>query len=349
MSRDAKSISTVAGSVNAFIATHGLSGCPDIYRIAYQYIAKEAVTVGRVDALIIANQLSDDTLLSLVAKEDNSELDSLPDIVDALMNSVSEVGKALGMSDEVFLNAKELLSTGNVSAEKLGAITAMLIGASESAMKAADEVGAQLTASLSEVTQLKTSLDDNRKQMETDHLTQVGNRIYMERVFSSISEDQASIVDGTSIVVVDIDNFKRLNDTHGHQIGDKVLRYISNHLAKNSEEEQFHVTRFGGEEFVLIFPDRDLPSVYELVDTIRDELSSRVITRKDTQQSLGKLTASFGIAHISKEDLDAGVEDAFNLTQLIERADHAMYQAKNTGKNKVIVAPSLADVTISFN
>jgi len=348
--RDVKSINSTAEQVNEFIHRHRLSGCPDIYKVVYKYVMSDEAVLEKVDSLIVSDRCTDEAMLVISQEEESKELAELPSIVDTLMASVSDIGKALGVSDKVFCTANSLLMKGSVSPEQLSSITSSLREASQSATDSTKQMEDQLTASLSEIAVLKESLDENRKQMETDFLTQVGNRVYMERIFSTIQSNKASITEGASIVVVDIDNFKILNDTHGHQIGDKVLRYISNHLAKNSEKEDFHVTRFGGEEFVIIFPDRDLPSVYSVVDEIREELSSRVITRKDTQQSLGQLTASFGVAHVSRADLDSDSEDEdpLNLSNMIERADHAMYQAKNTGKNKVVVAPGLTDVKIAF-
>lgn len=331
-----------------FISTHELEGSPDVYSVIYRYHAGDNAVVERVNELIAKDSCTEQALLAFHYELEGARSACLPDIVESLMNSVKDMGSVMGINEDVFSRAHSLLKDKKQSAEALTVLTEELVAASGNVAEAMSVMEVQLTESVAEISSLKNDLHESQKKVETDFLTGVGNRVYLERIFNSILTSRDSIKEGVSLAVVDVDNFKLLNDTHGHQIGDKVLCYISSHLQSYADREQFHVARFGGEEFALVFPDKALPDVFSLVDKVRAELSKKNITRKDTGQQLGKLTASFGIAHISQGDLNSGFEDELQLEKLMKRADGAMYQAKTTGKDKVIAATALCEMAISF-
>lgn len=153
--------------------------------------------------------------------------------------------------------------------------------------------------------------------------------IYNRRHFFNCIEGkvESSPNEGFAIVMVDIDNFKKVNDTYGHQFGDKVLVEIAGILQKNIENEDY-VARYGGEEIVIyINRANDYSEVFQRIETIRRQISSNIIEYGDIKKSV---TASFGISYYP--------QDGETLQKVIGVADAMLYYAKNSGRNKVVSA-----------
>lgn len=125
---------------------------------------------------------------------------------------------------------------------------------------------------------------------------------------------------------MDIDHFKRNNDSFGHLIGDKVIKYFALLLKKHAAEHH-HVARYGGEEMAIIMPDTTLAEAMSLAEQIRIFLESSQLKRKDNTESIGKVTVSTGIALFQLGD---------TADSILDRADKALYRAKETGRNRVV-------------
>jgi diguanylate cyclase (GGDEF)-like protein len=155
--------------------------------------------------------------------------------------------------------------------------------------------------------------------------------LFMRRYFDARIEEEIerSKRYGTpfSVIMMDVDDFKKLNDEHGHLIGDRVLRAIAN-VVKSQMRGVDTAARYGGEEIALILPRTDMLSAYNVGERIRAAIAElRVTTDSEPPKVLG-VTASFGIAAFPENKVKAG-ED------LVRRADRALYRAKKTGKNRV--------------
>jgi len=161
------------------------------------------------------------------------------------------------------------------------------------------------------------------KDSETDFLTQLPNRTFVHWKFSQLSNEYNHV----SVVIADIDNFKRLNDTYGHLFGDDVLKVIAKELSKNLRTIDL-VGRWGGEEFIFILPDTNAKQAQEIVDRIRLNISKIPFTPSSTSKKFN-VTVSFGV---SDSDL-ANVE----LEEILIKADQALYNAKTNGRNQVVV------------
>jgi diguanylate cyclase len=128
-----------------------------------------------------------------------------------------------------------------------------------------------------------------------------------------------------SVALLDIDNFKQVNDTLGHQGGDEALIHLTK-VIKEALRPSDSVARYGGEEFLIIFPDTDMATAMEVVERLQRELTKKFFLHNNERKLI---TFSAGVA------LRADEEDQENL---IGRADKAMYHAKQTGKNRVVPA-----------
>lgn len=189
----------------------------------------------------------------------------------------------------------------------------------------------RLANSNQEVARLREHLDQVRRDAMTDALTNLANRKAFDEQLAAVCAVEAKTP--LCLAVLDIDHFKRFNDTWGHQTGDQVLRYVSTVLSRICVGRRF-AARFGGEEFAIIFPGESSGAVMSALESIRQEVSSRGLRRRSTNDDLGAVTISAGFA-----ERQAGESAA----SLLERADAALYASKRGGRNKVSSAPPLKD------
>jgi diguanylate cyclase (GGDEF)-like protein len=168
------------------------------------------------------------------------------------------------------------------------------------------------------------------RQAVTDELTGLANHGRFQDLLGVEIEQVRRYHHPVGLIMLDIDNFKSVNDTYGHQQGDVVLRRVARVLADNSREVDFPA-RYGGEEMAVILPHTDLEGAYAIAERIRTSVESLRIPRMDKQGVL-RVTASLGVASSSEGQKDG----------LIAEADAALYEAKRQGKNRTVTAPSEA-------
>ena len=181
----------------------------------------------------------------------------------------------------------------------------------------------RLDTSTQEVARLREHLELVRRDAMTDALTNLANRKAFDIQLESATKAAETGSSSLALAVLDIDHFKRFNDTWGHQTGDQVLRYVGSVLARVSPEPRF-AARYGGEEFALIFPAEKTTAVLAALECVRKEIRSRALRRRSTNDDLGAVTISIGFA----ERLPG--ETAMSL---LERADAALYESKHGGRD----------------
>ena len=176
-----------------------------------------------------------------------------------------------------------------------------------------------------EAKSLRRRLSKMKREAELDHLTGLPNRRAFEARFTTELEEARSAKEALSIAICDIDHFKAVNDTHGHEAGDRILQLIARMLARISNE-RCHVARHGGEEFVLLFRGPPIEEAIARLDQMRQSLENRRLVNRDTGQPIGNVTFSAGIANVF-----AFAEPR----QALRAADEALYRAKQAGRNTI--------------
>nr|WP_106782720.1 sensor domain-containing diguanylate cyclase [Lysinibacillus timonensis] len=170
--------------------------------------------------------------------------------------------------------------------------------------------------------ELHDKVHDLRNQSNIDPLTQLTNRRTLDTVLQAMTSKGKPY----SIILFDLDHFKSVNDTYGHNMGDEVLKFVAAQM-KQIAAEQDICCRYGGEEFMMILPEKTEQQAYQTADELQHLI----------RQSKGPLevpvTFSAGVATYP--------QDASNVTDLIEKADQALYHAKRTGRNRVVMAKDL--------
>lgn len=206
----------------------------------------------------------------------------------------------------------------------IAALTGLFINLKRSKVKLAKSINrTQELKKLNRLLNVETT--EFKHKSERDPLTGALNRGGTEAIFT----DELEIL---SLIFIDIDHFKMINDNYGHAVGDKVLVEFAKIINFNSRNTDF-LARWGGEEFLLICPNTKLGEAFELAESLRIILSEH-----QWPESIN-LTASFGVAQKDKESID----------KFIERADQALYAAKTKGRNTVIKSSGCAiDASITF-
>ena len=169
-------------------------------------------------------------------------------------------------------------------------------------------------------------LEKTKKLAITDELTSLYNHRHFVNLFKDELARSKRYKRSLSLIIIDIDNFKNYNDTHGHLKGNDVLKVFSA-VMQESVRDIDVLARYGGEEFAVILPETGKEEAMECAERIRRAIEKKAFCGED-QQPLGKMTASFGV---STFPIDGDREYT-----LIDRADVALYKAKSSGRNKVV-------------
>ena len=175
--------------------------------------------------------------------------------------------------------------------------------------------------SLTDITKLKEKSNLLEYQASHDKLTGLFNRNRFDEIYTKEIKRTKRYNNELSIIIFDIDDFKMVNDTYGHQIGDEVLKEIAK-ITLNGVREQDINVRWGGEEFLILLPQTNLTGAVTVASKIKSAIKEHIFTDKSL-----KITASFGVSQLLDEDDEV---------TLISRSDKLLYEAKKTGKDKVI-------------
>ena len=209
---------------------------------------------------------------------------------------------------------------------KLDVLKARII---EGLVKIREESG-QMEKELARYREKTASLAKRLEETEslgfTDRLTHTLNRHAFETQVGQWFPDGKSNGEPVGFVFIDVDNFKSFNDTHGHQVGDLVLRFVADTLREGMGEDG-KLFRYGGEEFLVLVPGKDLEAVAKVSEQTRRLLEKDYFVDKNRKL---QVTVSMGVTLSKKGEL---------LEEVLERADKALYSSKEKGRNRVTVSP----------
>jgi diguanylate cyclase len=228
-------------------------------------------------------------------------------------------------------NRKQMAAMGEAASEAgagadPGELIDGLIAELSKSVSRASKLEKNFVEATQELSQIKVSLDHAEKRARTDVLTGLPNRLAFEDFCCEAQAAAAKRQHPLSVLMIDVDHFKRFNDDFGHGVGDQVLRLIAKVLRERVRDQDLPA-RYGGEELIAVFPNSDLQTSLAVGESIRKAIAECRITRRSSGEELPGITVSIGVAQ-----LQAGE----SMADLIERCDKAMYQAKGAGRNRVV-------------
>lgn len=187
--------------------------------------------------------------------------------------------------------------------------------------QSSSELKQELSATSQEILRLREELETVKKQATTDDLTGLYNRGYLDKKLTQLCSDENQ---NFTLALFDIDHFKQVNDKFGHLLGDRVLKFFADLMKKHCKKQAHIAARFGGEEMAMILIDITAQQALELVDAIRQQLEKSNLKKKDSDETIGRVTVSAGLSQYQPGD---------SMLNIIERADVALYESKAAGRN----------------
>lgn len=299
----------------------------------YGYVAgRDQALHSAIDELITrAEPFTDEVNQELYQRFFVQDEESILQLRDQLRTVlVDNLRQIVGMEDELshYHHALDAFAdnlTGELDLNTLRGQVSRVLKDTLDIGKSSKSLEKQLYASASEVDRLRTELEQIKEEVLTDALTGIANRrAFNEGVDKSISSGVNSKAP-FCLLMADIDHFKKFNDTHGHLMGDNVIRYVAK-ILKHSVKGKDMVARFGGEEFTVILLDTALSGAMIVGDQIRKAVSAGQLKTKGSGKVLGRITISVGAAQFRMND---------SAETLVKRADKALYLAKERGRDRV--------------
>ncbi len=239
---------------------------------------------------------------------------------------VDLAGKTALSSDELDEQVAKL-AVSKDPVEIIG-IASTIVAETRSFVDETRKFESSLRESTQEIEQLKGKLDTARKQATVDSLTNLNNRRGFDAALAKAIKNCRSSKKDFCLMILDIDHFKRVNDTHGHLVGDKVLIGIAKQLLNHMRGNDY-LSRYGGEEFAILLLDTPITGAFTVAENLRRTIGRSRLKHSSTGQKIGKVTTSIGIASYDSN------ETAENL---IDRCDKALYRAKSLGRDRTIIA-----------
>ncbi|HEB96430.1 MAG TPA: GGDEF domain-containing protein [Sedimenticola thiotaurini] len=319
------------------MAKHKVATTPQNFAIWYHYVLGDKPGLKeKIDKLIGDSAAFDEEINRALYQEYLSEcnLEQAERIRQEIQEAVSEAAITLQSTGSDANRYGEVLGrfdAGCSTADSIADIHGLLSEVVEETRhmkEAMARMKREFELKSVEMENLRKELEQVRLQASTDALTGLANRAtFFDRLRQTVEEAEKER-EYFCVVMADIDHFKRVNDTFGHLVGDKVIRFVAETL-KQSLKGQDTAARYGGEEFALLLPNTSAENAVVLCDKIRNHIANTNLVRTGTRESLGQITISAGVAQyrFGEEMMD-----------FMQRADQALYVAKENGRNRVVKA-----------
>lgn len=324
---------------------HGVPPHPHNFTVWYAFVAdRNPELTATINGILRAGQK--------FSEEVNADLYERFFGTDRQEAELREVGKRI---EDAVVRVLEYLTTANQGAANYGTALENFSGELGRAPSPADlaklvntvlnetklmmavnqQLEERLANSSNEVARLREDLDQLKREATTDALTGLANRklfdIALREAALEAEEDRKFL----SLLMIDIDYFKQFNDTHGHMLGDQVLKLVAKTISDCIKGKDT-AARYGGEEFSVVLPETRLKDACKVAEAIRKQVADRKVMNRRTGQVLGQVTLSVGAAEY---------EFGETLGAFVHRADEALYHAKRHGRNQVRTQEDLASST----
>ncbi len=325
----------LANSALKIMERHGIAPSPENYFVFASHASGQIPELSRE---LNEMMLSGDGITSKNCQELYAKHCTQGALAETLTTNSSDVENQLGDAIDALKAAGrdtreygETLEGASGQLEKtsdpdvLRRMVASLVDATQKMQAHTNQLEAKLQETTREVQNLRVNLEQVREEAMTDALTGVANRKRFDEFIQRTVQNENG--GQTALIIADIDHFKSFNDNWGHQTGDQIIRFVAAVLSKHAPEGAL-VARYGGEEFAIVLPGVSLDEANTTAEQIRVSVERKVLMRKSTNEQLGTVTISLGIASHRE------AESAF---EFIERADNALYVSKSNGRNQTTI------------
>lgn len=320
------------------MSKHQIPLNPDNYAVWYSYASGSSPKLKKTIKILLSNdaaftpERNDEIYEEFLAASGSAQVvgaagskiqDCAEEIIQALSQASADQG---GFGKKVESLSKNLSGASNPA--EIGEFVRGILVETQSILANSKTLELKLTNSTKEIETLRESLRDVQEEALTDALTGIANRKCFDQSLRRDATDAMEKGTPLCLLLLDIDHFKKFNDSHGHAVGDSVLKVVAGQL-KQSVKGQDLPARYGGEEFCILLPRTELKNAAKLAEKIRAELAARQLKDSKSDKTYGSITLSIGAAEYQLGE---------NLASFVARTDMALYRAKQTGRNRVAVA-----------
>jgi diguanylate cyclase len=315
---------------------HGVPVTPQNYAIWYDYVNGDNPELNaEIDRLIGEQRQFTEVINTQLYRQYVAEhdIDNVDQVRAGLHTILSELCTSLGQAGNdacAYEGALGGLVTSVATKTDLDDIRQLLqslVSETQTMKTATNRMQSHFETKSREIEELQEQLEMERKRAITDPLTGLFNRFaLMDHLNVAIVEMPES--KPPSLLMIDVDHFKAINDNHGHLIGDRVIRFVAQTVQKNIKGQDI-AARYGGEEFTVLLPSTGTKGAEAVAEAIRIAVAGAQLVRADNKKPLGQITVSAGVATYQPGE---------DMMDLINRADQALYRAKNAGRNRTCLA-----------
>jgi diguanylate cyclase len=315
------------------MAAHSAAFNPLTYAVWYEFVTGMNPELGTAlsNFLDKGSPLDDETIAKLYKKhiaefDVEEQQESLKNLLGKIAGFTAETDKqAHDFGDSLQAYGDTLKQ--DLDAKKLDALITNMAGDTDKMRGSMQNLQTELAASKEQVEKLHKELQSARGEALIDPLTGILNRRGFEGAARKTFDDQTALTKGVCLLMVDIDHFKKINDTYGHLFGDKIIRAIAETL-KSKVRGQDSVARFGGEEFAVLLTETDVAGARVVAENVRQSIERGKVRRLDTQDHISGITISVGVSSYTKGK---------NIVDMLDQADKALYMSKEQGRNRTTV------------
>jgi diguanylate cyclase len=330
---DVEYAATVADRAIRSMSQQSVPATPNNFAVWFNYAMGASPALRKTIDILVGNKRKFDTSI-------NHELYAT---YIAASSGSSTSGDFPEQLRDVIASAKQFLATAisdnRTQIEALGEVSSQFNAASDP-RPIIEKLVAELAAATTRASALEENFHETSKELDTirdslkaaeqrsntDALTGLANRRSLEEFFRSAQITAMETGDPLSVMMIDVDHFKKFNDTYGHQVGDQVLRLVAKVLQENVRDVDL-AARYGGEELIAVLPGANLDVCAGVAERVRRRISEARLTRRATGQEIARVTVSMGVAQFRLAE---------SAEATIERCDRALYQAKRLGRNRTV-------------
>jgi diguanylate cyclase len=320
----------------AHMGKHTAAFNPLTFTLWYEYaLGGNARLNAAIDAVVAqGNKVDDASVVDLCQKyvypPDASTVDQVRTQMAHLMKGVAQTASMTSNRAGRFGEQLTGLSAA-LASQDLGhlqpQLSEMLAGTAEM-KQSIDALQSKVQSSQAEIERLRNDLERARGEALTDPLTGILNRKGFDKVLQAMLAKPAAEGRSHCLVMLDIDHFKQVNDTHGHLMGDRVIQAMGEILRSTVTMPSATTARYGGEEFAILLPGGTRELSRQVAEAVRTRAKALKIRNRTTQEVLVTVTVSGGVA---------GMQPGDDAHSLVQRADDALYASKQAGRDRVTV------------
>jgi len=316
------------------MSEHNIPVTPKNYSVWYKYVSGiDSELRKTMDTMLDKGEtFSEETNESLyehfcAEKDENHLKDLRDDLQQVLATILKEVTELTGQTEkyESFISGSAKILSDNPSPGEVKNIVKTIIDETKTLGSYGKTVQTKLVETTDVLETLKRDFELVKTEALVDFLTGIPNRKAFDQALTEWITEATSDTESLSLLLIDIDHFKRFNDEYGHLIGDYVLKFVVKKIRELVKGRDF-LARFGGEEFAVILPRTPLIGAQTVAENIRSYFAQAKLKEIATFKSLGKISVSIGIACYRVGE---------SPETFISRSDQALYCAKNAGRNRV--------------